>query len=134
MKWGDFTVCIWKRVNMRMDHLLKLCSISVKLITKLTYTWKIQLHQAVCLPQIQDMLLQFNAGLSLSSTVIVYTGFPCALATVLLWASPDSNTACISACNFTSSQVHHVSSVHRKLKNTALECSPLAKFCENKSS
>jgi hypothetical protein len=51
------------------------------------YSPCIQLHPAVCLPQIQDMLFQFNAGLSLSSTVIVHTGFPCALATVLLFLS-----------------------------------------------
>lgn len=98
------------------------------------YSPCIQLHPAVCLPQIQDMLLEFNAGLSLSSTVIVHTGFSRALATVLLWAFPDPNTACISACHFTSSQVHHVSTDQKKLKNTALECSPLAKFCETKSS
>jgi len=93
----------------------------------------IQLYPAVCLPQIQDMLLQFNAGLSLCSTVIVHTGFPRALATVLLWAFPEPNTGA-SLPATTSSHVHHVSTDHRKLKNAALECSPLAKFCENKSS
>jgi len=51
------------------------------------YSSCIQLHPAVCLSQIQDMLLQFNDGLSLSSTVIVHTRFPCALATVLLFLS-----------------------------------------------
>jgi hypothetical protein len=80
------------------------------------YSPCIHLHPAVCLPQIQDTLLQFNAGLSLSSTVIVHTGFPHALATVLLWAFPEPNTACTSAYHFTSSQVHHVSTDHRKLK------------------
>jgi len=105
--------------------LLKLCSISVKFndqanIHMKNYSPCIQLHPAVCLPQIQGMLLQFNAGLSLSSTVIVHTGFPRALATVLLLAFPEPNTACTSVCHFTSSQVHHVSTDHRKLKNTAL--------------
>jgi hypothetical protein len=54
---------------------------------------------------------------------------------VLLWAFPEPNTACISAYHFTSSQVHRVVITdHRKLKNTALECSPVAKFSENKPS
>jgi len=55
------------------------------------------------LRQIQAMLLQFNVGLSLSITVIVHTGFPHALATVLLWAFPEPNTG---ASLPATSQVH----------------------------
>jgi len=128
MKQGDFTVRIWKRVTIRMEHLLKLFSISVRLMTKLTYAWKIIAHAFICTQQFVCHKFKIRcSSLSLNSTVIVHTGFPRALAKVLLWA-------CTSAYHFTSSQVHHVSTDHRKLKNTALECSPLAKFCENRSS
>lgn len=107
MKQGDFTIVYVKTCdceNGAFDEIvLDQCKVHDQAnIHMKNYSPCILLHPAVCLPQIQDMLLQFNAGLSVSSTVIVHAVFPCAPATMLLWAFPEPYTACISA----TSQVH----------------------------